>query len=114
MALVNMAIEDDTSLGDYTPNPYGYGLTICLTEEQCEMLGLNGKPPAAGSSVGIRAIAKVSRITQEYDPAKEAAEGENPDDIDVRLELQITDLEITQAGQSADDSASLLYGDGNG
>lgn len=105
--MVSMKTED----GDYemsAPNPYGYGLTICLTEEQVEALGLDKNPPPAGSVVGIQAIAIVKRVTQESDPAEETAEGEDPSDIDVSLELQITDMEVTPAQKAVD--ASLLYG----
>ncbi len=107
MALVSMKTKDD-GMPSYEPNPYGYGLSICLTEDQVEALGLNASPPAAGSSVGIRAVAIVSRLTQESDLA--GGDG----DIDVRLELQITDLEVTPGGGvSTAAAASSLYGGDN-
>lgn len=102
-----MKTEDD----DYAPsapNPYGYGLTICLTEEQVEALGLAKNPPPAGTIIGIQAIAIVKRVTQESDPSEEVVEGEDPSDIDVSLELQITDMEVTPAAKAVD--ASMLYG----
>lgn len=112
MPMINIAAPDQSEIAEYKPNPYGYGACICLTEEQVEMLGLDKNPPAAGSTVNIRAIAKVARVTQKYDPAEEAAEGEDPDSIDVALELQITDLEVT-TGSSSSKSASMLYGGDN-
>lgn len=108
MALVSMKTEGDGP-ESCAPNPYGYGLSICLTEEQVEALGLDKNPPAAGSSVGLRAIARVRTVTQRSDPAEEVAEGESADDIDVVLELQITDLEVTQE-RSAGSTADALYG----
>lgn len=115
MPMVSMKVQGGDSYEPSAPNPYGYGLCICLTEEQVEALGLDKNPPPAGSTVAIQAIARVRRVTQESDPAEEVAEGESPDDIDVCLELQITDMEVT-TGQPRTNaqSASLLYGDGDG
>ena len=107
MPMVNLATEKEPTVESYTENPYGYGTVLCLTEEQVEKLGLDKNPPPAGSKVSLRAIAVVKRVTTEYDPAEEAAEGENPEHIDVAIELQITDLEV--AGQRPD-VATILYG----
>ncbi len=108
MALVSMKTESGE---DYPccceSNPYGYGLTICLSEEQVEALGLDKNPPKAGSVVTIRAMAMVRTVTQEADPAEEVAEGEDANDIDVTLSLQITDMEITPA--SSIGAASSMY-----
>lgn len=110
MPMVNIANPDREALEEYKPNPYGYGTCICLTEEQVEMLGLDKNPPKAGQTVTIQAIAKVARVTSKYDPAEEAAEGEDPESIDVALELQITDMEVITGGRSSNESASMLYG----
>lgn len=69
----------------------------------------SGKDSSKGARgwSGLRAAAVVKRVTTEYDPAEEAAEGENPEHIDVAIELQITDLEV--AGQRPD-VATILYG----
>ena len=108
--MVSMKIDNDGA-DSYSPNPYGYGLCICLTEEQVEALGLNANPPAAGSKVGIQAVAIVRRVTQEADPAEEVAEGESATDIDVVLELQITDMEVRpEGGTQIAQTASMLYG----
>lgn len=112
MGMVSIA-KGEGSVEPYTPNPYGYGTCICLTEEQVEALGLDKNPPAAGSTVTIQAIARVSRVTQTSDPAREAAEGENPDDIDVALELQITDMEVMPTSTTSNNAASMLYGGDN-
>lgn len=114
MAMISLA-RGEGSVEEYKPSPYGYGTCICLTEEQVEALGLDKNPPKAGTTVGIRAIAKVSRVTSKYDPAGEAAEGENPEDIDVALELQITDMEVTGADstQATQTASSMLYGGDN-
>lgn len=110
MTMVNMKINSG-GVESVEPNPYGYGLTICLTEEQVKLLGLDKNPPPAGATVGLRAIAAVKRVTQEADVG-EAAEGAEGD-IDVALEIQITDLEVTPEGALPAAQASLLYG-GNG
>jgi hypothetical protein len=109
MALVNMAVPDN-EVAEYTPNPYGYGLCLRLTEEQVELLGLDKNPPKAGSVVSIRAFANVTQVTSSYNPAEEAAEGEDPESIDVALELQITDLEITDTTDMQGQRATMLYG----
>ncbi len=104
MALVDMKQGD----GDHAmpTNPYGYGLRICLSEDQVEALGLQRNPPSAGATVGLRALATVVTVTQDAD-----VDGDS-DGIDVTLALQITSLEITpEGGQSSSNSASMLYGD---
>jgi hypothetical protein len=114
MGMVSIAQPDMSEIEDYKPNPYGYGTCICLTDEQVELLGLDKNPPAAGSTVTIQAIAKVVRVISKYDPIEEAAEGEDPESIDVALELQITDMEVNQGGgQSSTNAASMLYGGNN-
>ncbi len=113
MAMVSMKVDSkDYDMAMPPDNPYGYGLCIYLNEEQVEALGLDKNPPKAGTSVGIRAIATVVSVTQEADPTEEAAEGEDPDDIDVTLRFQITDMEVTPGGQTI--TGSMLYGGDNG
>lgn len=109
MALVSMKVDPPEMEMAQPDSPYGWGLCIYLNEEQVEALGLNGNPPQAGSTVTLRAIAKVTRVVQEADAAEEAAEGEDPNDIDVSLSLQITDLEVLPQGV-ASNSATMLYG----
>lgn len=109
MAMVSMRIPADDANDISAPMPsWAYGLCIRLTEEQVEALGLDKSPPPAGSHVGIQAIARVRRVTSTSDPAEETAEGESPDDVDVTLELQITDMEVTPESRPAPD-ASKLY-----
>lgn len=109
MTMVNMAVPDNEA-AEYEPNPYGYGLCIRLTEEQVELLGLDKNPPKAGSVVTIRAFANVVKVISSYDPVEEASEGEDPESIDVALELQITDLEITDNTDRQGQRAAMLYG----
>lgn len=104
--LANMK-TDGSEVDYYKPNPYGYGLCINLSEDQVEALGLNANPPAAGSTVGLRAIAQVIRVTQDAD-----LDGDG-DGIDVCLALQITDLEITPGAMSSSTAATSLYGGDN-
>jgi len=109
MTMVNMAVPDNEA-AEYEPNPYGYGLCIRLTEEQVELLGLDKNPPKAGSVVTIRAFANVVKVISSYDPVEEASEGEDPESIDVALELQITDLEVTDNTDRQGQRAAMLYG----
>lgn len=107
MALVNMKMGDEAYEAT-KPNAYGYGLCISLTEDQVEALGLKASPPAAGSSVGVRAIAQVVSVTQDAD-----VDGDG-DGVDVTLRLQITDLEITPGATGGNrQAASMLYSGNN-
>lgn len=95
MAMVSMK-TDDSGCVPCEPNPYGYGLLIRLNDDQCEALGITA-PPAAGTRVGLRAVAYVATATQSVE--------QDGDDAgpDVFLELQITDLEI---GPAASDTST--------
>ncbi|MEC5161714.1 MULTISPECIES: capsid staple protein [unclassified Janthinobacterium] len=101
MAMTNMK-TDGNNCEPYSPNQYGYGLSISLTEAQVDALGLRANPPAAGAKVMLHAQAVVTRVAQE-------AEVEGKGGVDVCLSFQITDLEVASAddGPSA---ATLLYG----
>lgn len=106
MGMVDMKTSgDDYGIDAASSNPYGYGLCINLTDEQVEALGLNVNPPAAGTEVGVRAIAKVVTITQDVNG--------DPDDgeVGVSLSLQITSMEVNpEAPNNNDAAATLLYG----
>ena len=109
MALTSMKMDGDDGLPCCAEsNPYGYGLSICLSEEQVEALGLDANPPAAGSTVTLRAIAMVRSVTQEAELGDAEEDGET-NKIDVRMTLQITDMEVTPGGQ-AGQAATVLYG----
>lgn len=101
MQLTSMK-TDTSEVDSYQPNPYGYGLCLQLSEDQCAALGIK-TPPAAGAKVGIQAVAFVRSATQSVESDGDDA---GPD---VYLELQITDLGLS-IGQT-DNTASLLYGD---
>ena len=98
MTLVSMKTED-SSVEAYEPNPYGYGLRIRLNDDQCEALGIT-TPPAAGTKVTISAAAFVCSATQTTEQDGDDA------GVDVFLELQITDMELT-AGAAQTDARSL-------
>lgn len=101
MALVSM--KSDESGMEYKPNPYGYGLTLHLNDDQCEALGIK-EPLRAGSQVSIKAIAYVANVTESVE--------EDGDDMgnDVSMCLQITDMELAQATKQV--SGSDLYPSG--
>lgn len=100
MAMVSMAVSEAPE-----PNGYNQGPCVYLTEDQVEALGLKANPPAAGSPIGIRAIARVMSKTEDAD-----IDGDG-DGIDVRLTLQITDMEVTPGATGSNaGSASMLYG----
>jgi hypothetical protein len=108
MSMASMKVENQ-DITEYKPNPYGYGLCINLSEDQVEALGLKASPPAAGSSVGLRAIAQVIRVEQNADVDGDG-DGDG-DGVDVCLALQITDLEVTPGAMSSQSASGLLYGD---
>jgi hypothetical protein len=84
-------------------NPYGYGLCICLDDDQCEALGFKAPLPA-GSRVVLRGLAIVVEATQSVEMDGDDA---GPD---VRMRLQITDLEVVpKGGSSSADLAASLY-----
>ena len=107
MALVSM--KQDSDGGNMAccvqSNPYGYGLTLCLSEEQVEALGLDKNPPGAGTQVGLRAVAIVQRVTQSTD-----TDGDDPAEVEVSISLQITDLEVMREATNVQASASLYSG----
>lgn len=99
MAMVSMKTNDNSECCSPSSNAYGYGLRIRLNDDQCEALGIT-TPPAAGTQLGLRAVAFVASATQ-------SVEDDGDDSgADVYLELQITDMEI---GQPTSQAASLLY-----
>ena len=108
MALVSMKMEESSSevyVGK--PSPYGYGLQITLTDDQCEALGILG-PIKPGTSVGLTAIAMVTRAEESLEEMGEGEGGEGGE-TDTCLTLQITDLEIKAPGVST--AAKTLYGE---
>ncbi len=86
MALVSMKTDD--GMGEpVAPSPYGYGLCLHLNDDQCEALGIK-QPLAAGSVVMLTARAFVREATASVE---EDGDDKGPD---VRLGLQITDMEV--------------------
>lgn len=76
---------------------YPYGTCITLNGDALDKLGLTRLPPV-GSTVGITAVAKVSRVSE-----TEMADGS----AERCLELQITDMAIGKGASSADASEKL-------
>ena len=52
--LTSMATE--TEAEPMSPNPYGYGLTLCLNDDQCEALGIT--TPLAGKATQAERLTK--------------------------------------------------------
>jgi hypothetical protein len=99
MSMVSMNVEREDYAQPMAPN---YCPCIYLTEEQVEALGLKDNPPPAGGNVGIRAIARVVSKTEDAD-----LDGDG-DGIDVRLTLEITEMEVTRGSMPS--AAAALYG----
>jgi hypothetical protein len=101
MNLVNMKVDD--SAGDMPmQSNYGYGLCLCLDDDQCEALGITNALPA-GTIVMIQAKAIVKSATESVE--------QDGDDTgnDVRLEVQITDMALEPVG-TAKNAAEILFG----
>jgi hypothetical protein len=86
MALVSMKTDDGMAEAPMS-SPYGYGLCLHLSDDQCEALGIK-QPLAAGAVVMLTARAFVREATAR---AEEDGDDKGPD---VSLALQITDMEI--------------------
>lgn len=99
MNLVSMK-TDDNGMDACAPNPYGYGLTLCLNDDQCEALGIKA-PLRAGTVVNIQARAVVTRSTESVE-----ADGDDTGN-DVSLELQVTDLGLAAASSMYDKSGMV-------
>lgn len=102
MSLVSMKTNESECVA-YEPNPYGYGLRLRLSSDQCEALGIT-TPPGAGSKLRITAAAFVCSATQSVEKDGDDA---GPD---VFLELQITDMELG-TDQTKPSAATMLYGE---
>lgn len=99
--MVSMKVEED-HYECCEPNQYGYGLSLYLNEERCEMLGIK-TPIKPGTKVTINAMAVVIMAT-------ESAELDGDDKgNDITINLQITDLELTGT-KAGVDAATALYG----
>lgn len=93
-AEMNIKPDDGPAEGgnDYSP-------CIYLSSDQCEALGLT-KPPAAGTTVKLSAVAVFQIVTQSAD------NDDSP--TDVSATLRITHMEL---GTMSRPSAKTLYGD---
>ena len=103
MQLVSMAVDKDDSGAIPQTGKYGYGLRLCLNEDQCEALGITD-PLRAGTVVSLQASAIVVAATESVE-----ADGDDAG-TDVSLSIQITDLGLKAQGQDSN-AATLLYGD---
>lgn len=103
MAMVNMKskVEREGMPGEVEADEprYPYGLCISLGKDELEKLGITSLP-TVGAAMNLMARATVKSVSS-YETQGEGA--------DMRVELQITDLEIGQASASTD-AASALYG----
>lgn len=104
MKLVSMKRSDDDAEGMAYPgiNRFGYGLCLCLDEDQCEALGIS-KALRPGTQVSIKAIGIVTRATESLE-----SDGDDSGN-DVSLSIQVTDLGMEAQGRTSN-AASILYG----
>ncbi len=104
--MVNMNIKSDGGDTCCPSSDYNSSPTVWLSDEQCEALGIT-TAPAPGTVYMLRVRAVATSVTAEVESNSEAAaEGGAPD---IRLTLQLTDMEIVTGGGK--DAASMLYGE---
>ena len=109
MPMINMQkpAEREEMPGEYEADEprYPYGLCISLGKEELEKLGITALPKVGGEMM-ITAKAVV-KSTSAYDTQGEGT--------DMRVELQITDMDLGQTENAQNDNrASKLYGNTNG
>lgn len=109
MALINMKQqpkrEEMPGVIEADEPRYPYGLCISLGKEELEKLGITALPKVGGEMM-ITAKAVV-KSTSAYDTQGEGT--------DMRVELQITDMDLGQTENAQNDNrASKLYGNTNG
>lgn len=103
MQLVSLKNASDRSTCDVMPREqYGYGLRICLDDDQCEALGIK-EAIKAGTQITIEARAIVVSATESIED-----DGDDKGN-DIQLSLQITDMGLT-IGTVRRDAAETLYG----
>lgn len=100
--MINMKMTPDEAKAECSPMEdggpaYPYGLSISLDDEVLAKLGIT-TPPAVGAKMTLQAMVEVTNTSQ-Y---------ENQDGKDVCISLQITDMELSGAGDPS--AASVLYG----
>lgn len=101
MKMVCMKGDDQSMDGSYASPNFGYGLSICLNEDQCEALGITKM--RAGTKVMVQGQGIVTRASESV--------SDEPDEKgnDLSLTVQITDLGIQTQGM-AKNAAAILYG----
>lgn len=104
MTSLLLTTEEAKEEADYSmPEPkYPYGTTIELNKDTLEKLGM-ATLPQVGTQMGLAATVIVTSVSQ-----SESVEGEPY----MCVNLQITDMELTQATQDRSDldRANTLYG----
>lgn len=70
------------------PPDYPYGLCLALSQDELDKLGASGGEFAIGDIVDLRALAKVTSISQHASDGQESC----------RVELQITHLGLDEGG----------------
>lgn len=101
MKLASMRKESEEG-GLSSPENYGYGLCLYLSDEDCEAMGLT-KALKAGTQVTISAKAVVVSSTESLDTDADGGGNE------VSMRLQITDMGM-QANGVMRNAAAMLYG----
>lgn len=102
MKLTSMATAEDDYACCPSDNKYGYGLTINISREQCEALGIT-KALTAGTVVRIDALAYVASSTSSV------SDDDDDNGTEVSMVLQITDMGLDTSRTPAD-MAKRLFG----
>lgn len=107
MTMINMQLskeEADEEAGIAPEAPkYPYGLCICLDDDSLAKLGITTLP-AIGQELVLMARCKVT-ATRAYEN-----QGEDGSDSEQSVDLQITDMDVSNAPSTSASMAGKLYG----
>lgn len=99
--MINMANDTSSTEEPYPePSKYPYGLCICLDDDALQKLSI-ATPPVAGSTMLLQAQVMVTSASSDV---------MNDGEVEGRLTLQITDMELSMPAKSA---SNVLWGDTN-
>jgi hypothetical protein len=108
MTMINMQLSKEEANEEAGISPeapkYPYGLCICLDDDSLKKLGITTLP-TVGQEMVVMARVKVT-ATRAYE-----TQSEDKADSEQSVDLQITDMDISNAPSTNNSMASKLYGE---
>jgi len=90
------AVSEDGEAPVYSGPSYPYGLTLCLTERELDLGGLDAEDISVGDLVHIHLFAKVTSVSADQDSSDDGK-------VSRRVELQVTHLSAEDEAQEDDE-----------